>query len=452
VQSALLLALFLVVAFGPLVAPVSSQPASRIALTAAIAEHHTVDISGYPLGIDRAHYNGHLRSDKAPGQPLLAVPVYDVGRALGMQSVAHLRQNANLTAWWVTFWTSFLPWVALVVLMYLVACRYAPPIPAFAAAVGLGVCSMLLPHAVNLYGAALAALTAYGAWAVLDAGALTPARLAGAGVLAGACVVMEYETGIVLAVLAVFVLYRARRRAAWFALGAIGPLLLGGLYQTLAFGKPWRTAHAYYATAAIREQIVGYQISWQGVRATFYGPHSLLLTNGVVLVGLAAAVMVARSRNLIERRHAVMALAVAVPYLVLCVVWKGTPALEEPGPRYMIPALPFLTVPLAVAWPKIRRIALVAIALSAIVAIGATTTHLLAAKNEQVLPAMIRRVVHLDFLPTLWSMGFGRLGIVIYVVTVVGCGAALTMQLRRLAEPSREHRTDVRSAVGEPLR
>ena len=45
---------------------------------------------------------------------------------------------------------------------------------------------------------------------------------------------------------------------------------------------------------------------------------------------------------------------------MLCVVWKGTPALEEPGPRYMIPAIPFLAVPLAAAWPKVRRVALVA--------------------------------------------------------------------------------------------
>ena len=35
------------------------------------------------------------------------------------------------------------------------------------------------------------------------------------------------------------------------------------------------------------------------------------------------------------------------PYLVLCAGWSGLPLLEEPGPRYLIPALPFLAVPLA---------------------------------------------------------------------------------------------------------
>ena len=290
-------------AFGPLVPLLSSQPASRIALTAAIAEHHTIDIDGYPLGIDRATYNGRLRSDKAPGQPLLAVPVYLIGRAAGAQSASIRRLPGNLGLWWVSFWTSFLPYVALVVLMYLVASRYAPTIPAFAAAAGLGLGSMLLPHGVNLYGALLAALCAYGAWAVLDAGSPTASRLLVVGALAGAGVVMEYETAIVLAALAVFVIYRFRGRAVWYALGAVPPLLVVGWYQWAAFGKPWRTAHAYYATAAIRRQIVGYEApGWRGIKATFFGSHSLLLTNVIVLVGLAAVFMLLRSRDGVARR------------------------------------------------------------------------------------------------------------------------------------------------------
>jgi hypothetical protein len=433
-RSAWLLAVFLVVAFGPLVPTLSSQPASRIALTAAIAEHHTIDISGYPLGIDRATYNGHLRSDKAPGQPLVAVPVYLAGRALGAESASIRRLNGNFGLWWVSFWTSFLPFVALVVLMYLVALRHAPPIPAFAAAVGLGVGSMLLPHGVNLYGALLAALCAYGAWAVLDAGSLTPARLTVAGLLAGASVVMEYETAIVFAALAVVVIGSVRWRVAWYALGAVAPGLVLAWYQRASFGKPWRTAHEYYATAAIRKEIVGYTLpGWRGINATFFGSHSLLLTNVIVLVGLAAAIMVTSSPHIVARRHAMLALGVAVPYLVLCVIWKGTPALEEPGPRYMIPVLPFLAVPLAVAWPRIRKVALVAIGISGVVAIGAATTNLLTAKNQQVLPEMVRRVAHREFHPTVWSMGFGSLGVVFYLFTVVVAGWALVRGMQRVS-------------------
>jgi hypothetical protein len=283
---------------------------------------------------------------------------------------------------------------------------------------------------VNLYGAALAALAAYGAWAVIDRGPLTPSRLVAAGALAGLGVAMEYETAIVLVALAVVVLAQARVRVVWYALGAIAPGLVLAWYQTAAFGRPWRTAHEYYATAAIRRQIVGYDFGWRGFDATFVGSHSLLLTNAVVLVGLAAAVVLARVPALAVRRNALLALGIAVPYLLLCALWKGTPALEEPGPRYLIPLIPFLAVPLAVAWPRIRTIALVAMGVSGVVAVGAATTNLLTAKNQQVLPEMVRRVAHREFHPTVWSMGLGRFGVVVYLATVAVCGVALVRALR----------------------
>jgi hypothetical protein len=430
-RSSCLLALFLVVVFGPLVAPVTSQPGSRLALTAAMAEHHTIGIHGYPLGIDRATYKGQLRSDKAPGQPLLGVPVYLSEKAIGAESAAHLRQGGNLTAWWVTFWTAFLPFVALVVLMYLVASRHAPPLAALSAAVGLGVCSMLLPHAVNLYGATLAALGAYAAWALLERNAPRNWQLAVAGVLAGVGIAAEYETAIVAAVLVVIVLRRVKWRTAWFALGAAGPALVVLWYQNAAFGKPWRTAHEYYATAAIREEIVGYvRPGWRGIDATLFGSHSLLMTNVIVLVALAAAIMLVRSPATNVRRHAVVALAVAVPYIVLCIVWKGTPALEEPGPRYMMPVLPFLAVPLANAWPRVRRIALVSMGVSGVVAVGAATTSILTAKNQQVLPEMVDRIVHGEFLPTIWSMAFGWFGVVVYLASIAIVAVALIRGFR----------------------
>lgn len=430
---AALLGLFLLAAFGPLVARFSAQPASRYALTAALAQHRTVDISAsrHRLGIDRATYNGHLRSDKAPGQPLLAVPAYLTGRAFGAQPAAQLRLNGDLGLWWVTLWTAFLPFVALVVLMFLAASRRSWA-AGFAAAVGLGVCTMMLPHATNLYGAALAGLAAYAGWLALEHGPPTTTRLICVGALIGSSVVVEYETAIVLAVVGIVVVQRVRSRAAWCALGAAGPLAILAWYQWAAFGRPWRTAHAYYATAAIRRQIVGYEFpGWHGIDATFFGNHGLLMTNAIVLVALLAAIMLVRSPDPVARRHAVVALAIMLPYLVLCVGWRGTPALEEPGPRYLIPALPFLAVPLAMAWARLRRAALVAMLLSGIVAVSAACTYILAAPQEQVLPVMLRRVWHHKFLPTIWSMAFGRFGIVLYVGSVALAAVALARAWHR---------------------
>ncbi len=424
----------------------SSQPASRLALTAAIAEHHTVDVRGYPLGIDRATYDGRLRSDKAPGQPVVAVPVYVAGKALGAEPATVLRPDGNLGVWWVTFWTSFLPYVALVVLMFLVASRYVPTIPAFASAVGLGVGSMLLPHGVNLYGATLAALTAYGAWALIDAGPLTPGRLVAAGMLAGAGVAMEYETAIVLVAVAVVVFAQARGR---------GPLVRArcdgaGAAPRLVPDRGLRPAVAHRARLLrdggdpradrrLRDRVAGPRRDLRRFPQPVADQrHRARRTRGRDTPGTRAPPVV--------RRHAVLALGLAVPYLMLCTIWKGTPALEEPGPRYLIPLIPFLAVPLAVAWPRIRRVALVAMGVSGTVAVAAATTNLLTAKNQQVLPEMIRRVARGEFHPTVWSMGLGGIGVAVYVASVAGCGVALVGALRA-PEPARS--PDPRPAADE---
>ncbi len=47
------------------------------------------------LGVDHALYRGQLRSDKAVGQPLLDVPVYLAGRALGAEPAEDLRDTGR---------------------------------------------------------------------------------------------------------------------------------------------------------------------------------------------------------------------------------------------------------------------------------------------------------------------------------------------------------------------
>src|SRR6267378_7588233 len=124
---ALLLGLVALVAFGPIVAGDSAQPASRYSLTAALAEHHSVDLGPYRqvLGVDRAVYRGHLRSDKPPGQPLLAVPPYLIGRAFGAEPATQIHAHGDLGLWWSTLWSATIPFAILLGLMFLACARVA---------------------------------------------------------------------------------------------------------------------------------------------------------------------------------------------------------------------------------------------------------------------------------------------------------------------------------------
>ncbi len=418
---AVLLGLTLLVVLGPIVGADTAQPASRYSLTASIAEHGSVDLRPYRhrLGVDRAIYNGHLRSDKAPGQPLLAVPVYLAGRAVGAESAVHARERGDLGLWWVTLWSATVPFVILVGLMFLVAERYASRNVALLVALLTGLSTMMLPHSVNLYAHGLAALFGFGAWIAIEPTPVSPRRAALAGLLIGAAVLTEYESGIVLIVLSLYLLVRQRSAIGWFVLGALPPLGVLAWYQAIAFGAPWHTPSAYYAGSIKGTSEGGYSLP--GIHELWtvqFGRRGLFIGAPIAFVAIGAAVWLAFTASGAVRRHAVVALAVVGPYLLLCAGWSGLPLLEEPGPRYLIPALPFLAVPLAIVWGRVWVPAVLFAAAGAVIAFCATVTFILLPIDQPVWPELPRRVLHGEFLPTVWSMGLGRTGIVLYAASV----------------------------------
>ena len=431
---AVLLGLTLLVVIGPFVGDDTAQPASRYDLTASLAEHGSVDLGPYRdrLGVDHAIYNGRLRSDKAPGQPLLAVPVYLVGRAVGAQSATHARERGDLGLWWVTLWSATLPFAVLVGLMFLVAARFVRRNVALAAALSIGVGTMMLPHAVNLYAHDLAGLLGFGAWLAIERVEGNGRFAVFGGLLAGAAVLTEYESGIVLVVLGGCLLVRQRARLGWFVLGAVAPLGILAWYQAAAFGAPWHTPSTYYAGTINGTNEGGYSIpGLHGMWSTLFGNRGLIIGAPIAFIAIGGAGWLAISSHGLVRRHAAVALAIVIPYLVLCAGWSGLPILEEPGPRYLIPALPFLVVPLAVVWDRVWRPAVLLAGWGAFVAVCATVTFILLGIGQSVLPELPRRVAHHEFLPTVWSMIFGPFGIVLYAASVVGAVSLLARSVQQ---------------------
>ncbi len=411
------IACFTLVTFGPLVPQFHAQPASRYALTGALADHHTIDLQGYRLGLDRAIYGGRLRSDKSVGQPLLDVPVYLAGRALGAEPAEDLRDTDDLGMWWSTLWSSLVPFIVLVVLMYRFARRFAPE-HALPAALAIGFGTLMLPHAVNLYGHVLAALFAFAALVVTEHPAPSPRRLAAAGALAGLAVAVEYHAVIAAAVVFGAVALRERRRSLWMMAGALLPALAIGWYQARAFGAWWHTPFAYYAGQLNGTTSGGYTLpGWRNINAVFAGTRGLLYVSPIVLVAIGAAIWLARTTSGALRRQAAIGLAIMAAYVVLCAGWSGTPLLEEPGPRYAIPALPFLVVPLAAVWSRWRQLAIYATLVGALFMIAAASTFILVQVGHTPL-AYLRYAAHRQFATNLWSMALGPVGVICYLGTV----------------------------------
>jgi hypothetical protein len=430
------LAFLVLVVVGPIVAAPSAQPASRYALTAAIVEHHTVDVARYRhnLGVDHAIYEGRWRSDKAPGQPFFAAPFFALGRLVGLRPATYLRRAGDLGMWWVTLWSSMVPLAAMAVMMFLAAQRFVARRTAFIATAAFTFSTMLLPYGAQLYGHILAATLGFAAWLVADEASRDPKRrawlVAAAGFLAGCAISVEYQTVIVAVVVGATVAIRYRRAVWRFIAGMAPPLIFTALYQWVAFGAPWHLPYHYYAGVVMGTSEGGYRVPSVGALVgVFTSSNGLVILTPLAVLALGAAVMLARKPGAV-RTHAAIAIAIAIPYTVLVAGWSGTPLLEEPGPRYMVAVMPFLVVPLAVVWEEWRPIARVCAVWGALVMAAATFTYMDMGIGEPRITGYVRHVRLHEFPATLWSIAFGRAGFVLYASSAIAAAVLVAKVVR----------------------
>jgi hypothetical protein len=313
--------------------------------------------------IDASYVDGRYYAAKAPGLAMFTLPWYLTLRASGLQDDSMAMENGYLVRLWeLNLWGAVLPLLVLVLLMVVAAERLAPGY-GLPAAVLLACGTLLLPFSTMFFDHLLAATIGFAAFVVLMRERAGPSRLllvAAAGLLAGLAVVVEFPLAIVGLVLAGYAAARAGRLrrfgtyTAGFVLGIL-PLLA---YNAWAFGSPFRLSY----TNALLAPAVGSGAPLVGANDDgFYGvglpdPRaalSLLLSEkGMVLVAPLAIVALLglpllwragrRAETMVCGGIAASFLAYNAAYYL---PWGG----QAPGPRFLVPALPFLAVPLALA-------------------------------------------------------------------------------------------------------
>lgn len=378
------MALAILLLAGPVLDSWTAQPAPRYLLTVAVVDHGTLtlDVNAQRLGPDQAEFGGHVYSDKAPYQPLLAVPAYLAARAVGADAFttpADGDQNLgdfHWARWWVTLWSATAPAIVLCLLLRGLIAQVHPDV-ATPAALALSLGTLLLPFASALFGHVLAAAFLAGAWVLARGSAPTARRMLASGLLLGAAVGTEYPTVIPGAAIALAVLLAAGWAAtAWLGLGAAAGVVPLLVYNWAAFGSPFETAYQgnlpnFQGSGAFGVyNLVGPQAD--ELRKAMIGDRGLLTLTPICALALVGAVY-AIARRTPTRRDAVMGL------VVLAATWIMSAGIDgyggsSPGPRYLIPALPFLAVPLAEAWRRVPRLCGAAAVVGLVPMLAATMT------------------------------------------------------------------------------
>ena len=376
----------------------------------------TIDTGPYPTK-DEAYYHGHWYSARAPGLALFSLPFYETLTAIQAPRVARsspaLRGEDEMIDF-VGWWGSVLPALVLMLLVWRVAERFEPGYGA-AAAIALGLGTMVLPFSTLLFSHVFSAMLGFAAFALLlreRDGPPRPLLLAAAGVALGYAITSEYPLAFAAVVLGLYALSRPDSlrpaamagRAGVLALGAfvgIVPLLL---YNHAAFGS-W-THLAYSNIPQQHHGFFGISAPSPRVLVTLLlDSRGLLTLSPVLIMGAVGTVLLYRRGR---RAEALTIGGVCACYAVYNSGYYLPFGGGAPGPRFLITVLPFLAFPIALALRRFPGPTLALAGASIAAWTIVTITHpLVGYENETVV--WTRLLSKAEFQPTIASaLGAGR--------------------------------------------
>ena len=180
-----------------------------------------------------------------------------------------------------------------------------------------------------------------------------------AGLVAGLGILLEYQSALIAAVVGLYLAAWSGRALARYLLGLAPGLALLGAYDWAAFGSPFHLSYRYVSQQFARQQGAGFfgihSPSWHAARLVLIGDRGLLV-DAPVLVPAALGLVVLWRRGL--RAEAAACWLVALAFLAIELGYYTPYGGDSPGPRFFIPALPFLAIGLAPAFAAWRRFTL----------------------------------------------------------------------------------------------
>ena len=312
-------------------------------LTRALVERQTLYIDGYHVNsgdISWSPISGewHAYINKPPGVSFLAaIPyavLYPIERALSVPIDSWMWMTFN--AWLVTVLTCGLAGALIPVVVYRYGARQGSPRTALAVALVVAFGTIVFPYATMLMAHVPTALFLLVAFVWLDE------RPLAAGISAGIAGTCYYLCIPAAAVLFLGALVRSRRAAVSFVLGGLPFGIALGVYHYVCFGSPFVTSLEVSTRFTEKGLLFGVfrlpslEALWG---LTFSEHRGLFFVSPVLLLAFAG---VWRMR----RRDLVMIGAIVSIFLISISGFNGWHGGSAFGPRYLLPIVPLLAIPL----------------------------------------------------------------------------------------------------------
>lgn len=341
---------------------------------------------------DEVEYKGHTYSARAPGLALFALPFYDTLKAFDAEKVARsseAQKGEDEMIYFVGLWGNVLPGLLLLLLVWRVAERFEPGYGA-AAAVALGLGTMVLPLSTLLFSHVFTAFLGFAAFALMlreRDGPAAPSLLALAGLAMGYAVGAEYPVFFVAAVLGLYLLSRRdaltprgvlTRAGAYIGGGIVGivPLLLYNHYAFhswthLAYSDVKRQKHGFFGIDLPNLKVLN---------TLLFDSRGLLTISPVLIMGAVGTAILYRRG---KRAEALTVLGVCLCYVGYNSGYYLPFGGGFMGPRFLTTMLPFLAFPLAIAFKRFPGPTIALAAVSIATTVIATITHpLVGYENE----------------------------------------------------------------------